>query len=58
MSIVNIREVRDTQAEAEARREEIMYNYHPAGYGTTLRVAVDAVTSKWLVEGYRYSSCD
>jgi hypothetical protein len=58
MSIVNIREVRDTQAEAEARREEIMRHYHPAGYGTTLRVAVDAATSKWLVEGYRYSSCD
>ena len=30
----------------------------PINDGTTLRVAVDAVTSKWLVEGYRYSSCD
>lgn len=56
MSIVNIREERDTEALAVARREEIMYNYHPAGYGTTLTVRNEA--GRWLVEGYRYSSCD
>jgi hypothetical protein len=58
MAIVNISESRKTQPEAEARREEIMRHYHPAGYGTTLKVRHDAGTDQWMVEGYRYSSCD
>lgn len=58
MAIVNISESRKTQSEAETRREEIMRHYHPAGYGTTLKVRHDAGTDQWMVEGYRYSSCD
>lgn len=58
MATVNIREERNTEVEALARKEEILYHYHPAGYGTTLKVRHDGGTGKWVVEGYRYSSCD
>ena len=58
MSIVNIREERKTQPEAETRREELLRQWHPAGYGTTLKVRHDAGTGQWMIEGYRYSSCD
>ena len=58
MATVNIREERNTEVEALARKEEILYHYHPAGYGTTLKVRHDDGTGKWVVEGYRYSSCD
>lgn len=58
MSIVNIREERSTEALALARKEEILQNYHPAGYGTSLRVYQQPNTEVWVVDGYRYSSCD
>jgi len=58
MSIVNIREERNTQVEAEQRKDDILRAYHPAGYGTSLRVYHESSTDKWIVDGYRYSSCD
>ena len=58
MSIVNIREERATQVEAEQRKDDILRAYHPAGYGTSLRVYHEESTDKWVVDGYRYSSCD
>jgi hypothetical protein len=58
MSIVNIREELDTEEQAVARREQILHSYHPAGYGTSLRVYQQPNGGKWVVDGYRYSSCD
>lgn len=58
MAIVNIREQRATEVEALARKEEILYHYHPAGYSTSLSVRHDDATGQWVVEGYRFSSCD
>jgi hypothetical protein len=58
MSTVNIREERKTEQEAVARKEEIMRQYHPAGYGTSLKVHLDDATGNWIISGYRYSSCD
>lgn len=58
MAIIDILEQCDTQVEADRRKEEILYHYHPAGYGTSLSVYYDDNTGKWIVSGYRYSSCD
>jgi hypothetical protein len=58
MSIVNIREERDTEAEALERKEQLLRAWHPAGYGTTLKVWHNVSNGKWTVDGYRYSSCD
>ena len=58
MAMVNIREERNTEVEALERKEHLLRQWHPAGYGTTLKVRHDDDAGKWVVEGYRYSSCD
>jgi hypothetical protein len=58
MSIINIREECTTQQEAEQIRNRILNAYHPAGYGTSLQIYQQPSDNKWIVEGYRYSSCD
>lgn len=57
MSIVNIREECDTKEEAEKRVKSINTWYPPGGYGTSLRVYQQS-DGKWIVDGYRFSSCD
>lgn len=58
MSIVNIREECDTKEEAEKRVKSINTWYPPGGYGTSLRVYQQPSNGKWIVDGYRFSSCD
>lgn len=58
MATINIREERNTEVEALARKEEILRQYHPAGYGTSLSIRHDDSADKWVVQGYRFSSCD
>ena len=47
----------DTQEIAEQKMGEYYRNYHPAGYGTSLRLQ-KAENGKWSFSGYRYDSCD
>lgn len=58
MSIVNIREEYETEPEAVKARDSIMDWYPPGGYGTSLRIYQQPDDGKWVVDGYRYSSCD
>lgn len=58
MSIINIREEFETQELAQSRKEQLLSQYHPAGYGTTLQVYQQPAQTTWSVTGYRYSSCD
>lgn len=58
MSIVNIREECETEEKAIETRDRILQWYHPAGYGTSLRIYQQPNDGKWVVDGYRYSSCD
>ena len=58
MSIVNIREECDTEEKAIERRQAIIDWYPPGGYGTSLRIYQQPNGGKWIVDGYRYSSCD
>jgi hypothetical protein len=58
MSIVNIREEYETEEEATQRKQAICLAYPPGGYDTSLRVYQQPADHKWIVDGYRYSSCD
>lgn len=58
MSIVNIHEEFDSEEAASTARDKILQWYHPAGYGTTLNIHPPHNDGKWIVSGYRYSSCD
>ena len=46
----------DTEAEAEAWIEHYYQEYHPAGYGTTLRVQQEG--DRFVAVGSRGSSAD
>jgi hypothetical protein len=58
MSIVNIHEEFDTEAAAVEQRDRILQWYPPGGYDTSLRCYQQPNGGKWIVSGYRYSSCD
>lgn len=53
---INIKDTFPSKEEAEAFRERYYRNYHPAGYGTSLTITED--NGQWIVQGYRFSSCD
>jgi len=50
----------NTEADAIKVKEDIEGQYPPPGYGTYLKVSCMSVelTPVWVVEGYRYDSCD
>ena len=65
MTNVSIRHYATTREEAEALVTLIKAEYHPAGYGTFLRideldepVVINGATKHFLVSGSRQSSCD
>lgn len=47
----------DTEQDAEGYKIYVLGRFHPAGYGTTVKVEQDD-EGRWFVKGYRYSSCD
>ena len=47
----------DTKDEAEAAVSEYMSRYAYGGYGTSFRDMYPAEDGRWLITGYRYSSC-
>lgn len=57
MAMVRITKTVKTRAEAEARQDWFFRAYHPAGYGTTLKI-VENEDGTFTLAGYRYSSCD
>lgn len=58
MSTVDIREECETEEEAIKRKQAIIDYFPPGGYGTSLRIYQQPNDGKWIVDGYRYSSCD
>lgn len=58
MSIVHIREEFETEEQANQCKQSIISCYPPAGYDTSLQVYQQPANGKWIVSGYRYSSCD
>jgi hypothetical protein len=54
---VKSKEFDDKQA-AEDAMEDYYRDYHPAGYGTSLKVVPSETPGKWIFTGYRYDSCD
>jgi len=55
-NVINVREEFNTKEEAEQHKESYYAAYHPLGYGTSLVVKEE--NGKWVVEGYRFNSCD
>ena len=55
--MVRYDQVFETAAVAEAKKAELIRNYHPAGYGTTIKVEPTAA-GQFRMTGFRYSSCD
>lgn len=48
----------DTKQEAEDWKTAYYNNYNPFGYGTSLAVQFLPTSRKYVVTGYRFSSCD
>ena len=55
--MINYFEIFNSKDEAEKYVNDVYKAYHPAGYGTMLRID-ETNNGKWLVTGHRYSSCD
>jgi hypothetical protein len=58
MSRIDIREECETEEAANERKQEILDGWPPFGYSTSLRIYQQPTDGKWIVDGYRYSSCD
>ena len=56
--MIRIFETFDTEAEANAFRDRMYEAYHPAGYGTFIRVEYDGFEKQWVAHGTRAESCD
>lgn len=57
--MVYYRETFASEEEARAWVERVLRDYHPAGYGTYLKIRPDPdKPGQWLVTGSRGSSCD
>lgn len=56
--IVHVYETFAKRRKAEAWAARYLASYHPAGYGTSLRVWKSELTGQWVVAGTRATSCD
>lgn len=54
---IQIYEKFDSEEQAVDYMNKMYENYHPAGYGTVLDV-YQLLSGQWVVDGYRYDSCD
>lgn len=61
---IDINQVFSSLAEAQVFRQETLHQYAPQGYGTYLTITEHVIEHEgdqktvYIVEGYRYSSCD
>ena len=62
MAMIQIQEFFYCEKEAIKFKEKMYRDYHPAGYGTHLRIISPQNYNNndhmWMVIGTRYSSCD
>jgi len=56
--MIQIHESYLIEADAIARMADLYKFYPKGGYGTTLYVQYNPDISRWVIRGYRESSCD
>ncbi len=56
--MININESFLSEEAARDYKEYMLRQFHPMGYGTSLRVAQSKQDGLWSVNGYRFASCD
>lgn len=56
--MIYIHEEFDTEEEAVKFRDRYYRSYHPAGYGTRIKITQDETTGKWIASGSRGSTAD
>lgn len=55
---VHVYETFKSRKKAEKWLECYLMSYHPAGYGTSLRIWKSMITGQWIVAGTRSHTCD
>ena len=56
-NIIEILEKHESKLHLRERRESILSAWHPMGYGTTFK-PIRKEGDMWVLEGYRFNSCD
>ncbi|MET0529224.1 MAG: hypothetical protein ABW003_12975 [Microvirga sp.] len=55
--MIPIHETFATRQEAEAFRDRMYREWHPAGYGTRIDIT-QAPDGTWIASGHRFDTCD
>jgi len=58
MADIHFTEIFDSRVEADAFAERYLRTFHPAGYGTRVKVYRDYQSDRWIADAYRQHSCD